>query len=228
MGSPIAPPPSPRFDIATLVPSQRDFLQAVRTGREGLALVPCLSADNAGREALRMVESGASALAMSEPSPAMAEASLATRVPVMLLRLVTSRDEGLAARAFGADAVIVDPKAPDPERRAIAESARSVHMAALVLTTTREEVERHARLGARALVVKGPSVAAIQEQIAGSPRLLAIAWLTPEDGAPATSSLGGSPEDDVRALRGLVDAAIVGVDVYGATGFERLVSELSP
>ncbi len=215
------------FDIATLVPSQRDFLQAVRTGREGLALVPCLASNDAGREALRMAEEGVSAIAMSEPSPAMTEASLAMRVPVLSLRLVTSRDGALLARASGADAIIVDPKVDDVERREIASSARSVHMAALFLTTTREEAEQEARAGARALIVKGPSVASIREQIAGAPRVLAIAWLTPEGGGLATSR-GATPEEDLRALRGLADAAIVGVDVYGVTGFERLVSELNP
>jgi hypothetical protein len=50
-----------------------------------------------------------------------------------------------------------------------------------------------------------------------------------EEGSSRESSpLERSPEDDLRALRGLVDAVIVGVEVYGVTGFERLVSELNP
>jgi indole-3-glycerol phosphate synthase len=228
MGPPIVPSPS-AFDIAALVPSQRDFLQAVRTGREGLALVPCISADNAGREALRMAESGVSALAMSEPSVAMADASRATRLPVLSLRFLTSPDDGLAARAFGADAVIVDPTAPAPLRQKIADSARSVRMVVLSLTKTHEEIQGEARLEGRAFLVQGPDVASIQKQIAGLARVILIAWLTPEEGGSVASSpLERSPEDELRALRGLVDAAIVGVDVYGATGFERLVSELNP
>jgi hypothetical protein len=228
MDSPVAPHPSSVFDIATLVPSQRDFLQAVRTRRDGLALIPCISADNAGREALRMAESGVSALAMTDPAPAMAEAARATRLPMLSLRLLTSRDDALAARAFGADAVIVDPRAPDPERQKIAESARSVHMVVLS-TTTREGIQREARLGGRAVLVQGPDVASIQTQIADLPRVILIAWLTPEEGSSRESSpLERSPEDDLRALRGLVDAVIVGVEVYGVTGFERLVSELNP
>jgi hypothetical protein len=209
MGSPVAPHPSSAFDIATLVPSQRDFLQAVRTGRDRLALVPCISGDNAGREALRMAESGVSALAMTDPSPEMTEASRATRLPMLSLRLLTSRDDALAARAFGADAVIVDPRAADPERQKIADTARSVRMVVL-----------DAQRGGKAVLVQGPDVASIKTQIAGLPRVILIAWLTP--------ALERSPEDDLRALRGLVDAAIVGVDVYGVTGFERLVSELNP
>jgi hypothetical protein len=230
MGPPVAPPPSPHVvDVSTLVPSQRDLLQAVRTARDGLALIPCISVDDAGREARRMADSGVNALAMSEPSPAMAEASLATRLPMVSLRLLTSRDEALAARAFGADAVIVDPGAPDPERQRIADTARSVHMVVLSLTTTREEIQREARKGARAVIVKGPNAASIKEQVEGAPRVLVIAWLTPEESAPAASSpLDANREDELRALRGLVDAAIVGVDVYGVTGFERLVFELNP
>ena len=47
-------------------------------------------------------------------------------------------------------------------------------------------------------------------------RLLVIAWPT------------GALADDLQTLRGVVDAVIVDVDVYGATGFERLVSEVNP
>jgi indole-3-glycerol phosphate synthase len=229
MGPPVAHPPSAVYDIAALVPSQRDFLQAARTGREGLALVPCLSAVDAGREALRLAEAGVNALAMSEASLSMAEASRATRLPMLSLRLLRSRDEALAARAFGADAVIVDPTTAEDERKRIADSARSVRMMVLSLTTTREEVAREVQKGARAVVAKGPSVASIKEQLAGSPRLLVVAWLSSEEAGPAeSSSLGRNPEDDLRALNGHVDAAIVGVELYGATGFERLVSELYP
>jgi len=176
-----------------------------------------------------MADSGVNALAMSEPSPAMAEASLATRLPVISLRLLASRDDALKARAFGADAVMVDPAIPDLERQGIADTARSAHMVVLSLATTREEIQREARKGARAVIVKGPSSTSIKEQIDGAPRILVIAWLTPEEAAPAASArLGADREDDLRALRGLVDAAIVGVDVYGVTGFERLVFELNP
>jgi hypothetical protein len=38
----------------------------------------------------------------------------------------------------------------------------------------------------------------------------------------------GPLADELQTLRGAVDAVVVDVDVWGATGFERLVSEVNP
>jgi hypothetical protein len=208
--------PEPPFDVASLVPSGRDFLQAVRTARKGLALVPCLGTENAAREALRMAESDVTALAMSEVGPAMAEAAGATRLPMLSLRLVSSREGALAARAFGADAVMIDPEASEADREAATQSVRSTRMVALPVARTRLEVEREAARGAKVVVVEASDLKALGELAKAAGRLLVIAW----PNRPL--------EDDVRLLRGQVDAVLVGVEVYGETGFERLVSELNP
>jgi hypothetical protein len=208
-------PPGP-LDVATLVPSSRDFLQAVRTGRKGLALVPCLAAEEAGREALRMAEAGITALAMREASPAMADAARAVRIPVLSLQPVSTRDDALAARAFGADGVIVDPGLDDAAREATASHARSTRMVALPLARTRAEAERAVARGNKAVVVQAPDAVALAALASAAGRLLVIAWPT----APLA--------DELPKLRGAVDAVVVDVDVYGETGFERLVSELQP
>jgi hypothetical protein len=208
--------PTQPFDVATLVPSSRDFLQAVRTGRKGLALIPCIAAEEAAREALRMAESGVTALAMREASPAMAEAAKATRLPILSLQLVTTREDALAARAFGADAVLLDPAPSDADRDATASHARSTRMVALPLARTRTEVEHAASQGSKALVVQAADAKGLVELASFAGRLLVIAWPT------------GAFADDLQTLRGVVDAVIVEVDVYGATGFERLVSEVNP
>lgn len=206
---------SPRpFDVASLVPSSRDFLQAVRTGQKGLALVPWLDPENAAREALRMAEFDVAALALSEPAQAMAEAAGAMRLPILSLELVASREGALAARAFGADAVLIDPEGDAPAREAAAASARSTRMVAIPMARTREQVEREVVRGAKALLIEAEDARAVAALATAAARLLVIGW-------PSRPL-----EEDVRYLRGRVDAAIVGIEVYGATGFERLVSEL--
>jgi len=208
-------PPSP-FDVATLVPSNRDLLQAVRTGRKGLALVPCIAAEEAAREALRMAESGVTAIAMREASPAMAVAAKATRLPILSLQLVATREDALAARAFGADAVILDPTRSDAERETTASDARSTRMVALHLARTRAEVEQAVSRGSKAIVVQAADAKGLVQLASAAGRLVVIAWPS------------GPLADELQTLRGAVDAVVVDVDVWGATGFERLVSEVNP
>lgn len=205
----------PPFE-ATLVPSNRDFFQAVRTGRKGLSLVPCLGPEHVAREALRLAESGVTALALREVGPAMTEAAKATRLPILSLSPVRTRADALAARAFGADAVLLDPQLDDAERDATASHTRSTHMVALPLARTRAEVERASASGAKALVVQADDAKGLVDLASAARRLLVIAWPT------------GPIGDELSALRGIVDAVIVDVDVYGTTGFERLVSEVNP
>jgi indole-3-glycerol phosphate synthase len=209
-------PKEPAFDVAGLVPSSRDFLQAVRTGRKGLALVPRLPKEDIAREALRMAEADVTALAMSDVGPAMTEAAGATRLPMLALSPIASADGALAARAHGADAVLLDPDASEADREAATNAARSTHMAALPVARTRSAVEKEVSRGSRAVVVEAPDLKGLSDLASVAGRLLVIAL--------SSERL----EDDVRLLRGKVDAVIVGVEVYGETGFERLVSELNP
>jgi len=209
-------PKEPAFDVAALVPSSRDFLLAVRTARKGLALVPCLPTEDVAREALRMAEADVTALAMSDVGPAMLEAASATRLPMLSLSPVSSSQGALAARAYGADAILIDPDAGDAEREAATNAARTTHMAPLPVARTRKEVEREVSGGGKAVVVEASDLKALEDLASAAGRLLVI----------ARSS--GHLEDDVRLLRGKVDAVVVGVEVYGETGFERLVSEVNP
>jgi hypothetical protein len=207
--------PLPPFNVGTIVPSMRDFLQAVRTRRKGLAVIPCLAPDEAAREALRNAEEGVAAIALVEPGPAMAAAAEATRVPVLCLRRITTKDEYLAARAYGADAVIIGADLAEGLRTDLAKGSRSTRMAALQLARTEAEAQRAVDEGARGVVLAGPDAAAVSALAKKvPPSITLIAW-------PARAA-----EGDVRSLSGGVDAVIVGVDVYGVTGFERFVSEL--
>ena len=211
------PAPLPPFDVGALIPSTRDLLQGIRTRRTGLALVPLLGPEEVAREALRDTESGVTALAMNEPGPPMLAAATATRVPILCLRLVANKEDYLGARAFGAAAVVLDPALGEAARQEMAKGARSTRMMALELARDAVAAKRAADAGARALVLQGPDVAAIRALASGlPPSITLLGW--PERAA----------EEDVRTLLGVVDAVIVGIDVYGVTGFERLVSELNP
>jgi indole-3-glycerol phosphate synthase len=206
----------PPVDVASLVPSSRDFLQAVRTARKGIALVPCLGVEDAGREALRMAEADVAALALPLAGSAMAEAAAATRLPVLLLAPIKTPEEALSARGFGADAVLIDPEADAAARERAAKSARSTRMVALPFCRTVEEVERETAAGAKAVLISTPDLSSIAQLSRAIPRSIVIGW----PNRPL--------DEDLRTLRGQIDALVVGVEVYGATGFERLVSELSP
>jgi hypothetical protein len=211
------PAPLPPFNVGTLVPSTRDLFQALRTRRRDLAFVAHLVEEDAPREALRMAEAGVAALALSEPGPAMAEAAAAVHLPVLCLRPVATKDDYLAARAFGADAVLIDPTLERAAQEDLAKGARSTRMVAIDVAHDATAVEHEVAAGAKALVLKGvdaPGVRALASS--AGPSLVLVAW-------PAAAG-----EDAVRALRGAVDAVIVGVEVYGVTGFERFVSEMSP
>jgi indole-3-glycerol phosphate synthase len=161
-----------------------------------------------------MAEFDVTALALAEPAPPMAEAARATRLPMLSLERVSTREGALAARAFGADAVLVDPDATEAEREATAASARSTRMVALQVARTREEVEGEVARGARAVLLEAEGVGDLVAMAEAAGRLIVVA-------------LPSRPqEDDVRRLLGRVDAVVVGIEVYGATGFERLVSEV--
>ena len=132
------------------------------------------------------------------------------------MQLVATREDALAARAFGADAVVLDPTRSEAERETTASDARSTRMVALHLARTRAEVEQAVARGAKAIVVQAADAKGIVQLATAAGRLLVIAWPS------------GPLADELQTLRGAVDAVVVDVDVWGATGFERLVSEVNP
>jgi indole-3-glycerol phosphate synthase len=163
-----------------------------------------------------MAEAGVAALAFAEPGAPMAAAAQATRLPVLCLRPVSAKDDYLAARAYGADAVLIDASLDARTRDDLAKGARSTRMLALGVARDPASLKRAVDEGARAVVLRADDAAAVRALASVAPaNVVSVGW-------PARAG-----EDDARGLRGVVDAAIVGVDVYGLTGFERFVSEMS-
>src|SRR4051812_11244220 len=93
-------------DVASLVPSTRDFLQAIATQKKRLVLIPLVE----GAEDARALDAaGVTAFAVASPGASMRAVSEAIgATPILSLASVGSGDEALAARAGGADAVVID------------------------------------------------------------------------------------------------------------------------
>jgi hypothetical protein len=202
------------IDIASIVPSVRDFLQAIATRRKRLALVPLVERAD---EARTLAEAGVSALAVLAPSEGMRAVSAAIgSVPLLSLAPVSTEMEALTARAAGADAVIV-PAGADPRGwDALAKQARGTRMAPLACVTDRASAELCAKTAAKGVYLPVDGVAEVSAlmPVLGSLRVVA--------------RVPSADETTLRALRGVVDAAIVESDLYLSTSFESLRDELDP
>ena len=202
------------IDLASIVPSVRDFLQAIDSRRKRLALVPLVERAD---EARALGETGLSAFAMLAPSDGMRAVSAAIgSTPLISLSPITTDMDALTARAAGADAVIVPTGADAPSWDAIAKNARTTRMAVLAAATDRASAELCAKTTAKGVYLPMSGVAEVTAvmRVLGSMRVLA--------------KLPSVDETALRALRGVVDAVIVESDLYLSTSFETLREELDP
>jgi hypothetical protein len=202
------------LDIASIVPSVRDFLQAIGTRKKRLALVPLVERVD---EAHMLGEAGVTAFAVMAPSEGMRAVSAAIgSTPLLSLAPITTEREGLAARAAGADAVII-PMATDAKSwDTMAQNARLTRMAALAGVTDVSTAEICAKTAAKGVYLELGSIAEVARamKLLGSQRVLV--------------KLPSVDEAALRALRGVVDAVIVESDLYLSTSFESLREELDP
>jgi hypothetical protein len=202
------------IDIASIVPSVRDFLQAIGTRRKRLGLVPLVERAD---EARALAEAGVSALAAIGPSDAMREVSHAAgSTPLVSLLPITSDIDALTARAAGADAVIVPLGSDAGGWNAVADHARTTRMAPLAGVKDRLSAELSIKTHAKGVYLEVSGMAEVTAvlPVLGSVRVLA--------------RLPSIDEATLRALRGLVDAVIVESDLYLSTSFESLREELDP
>jgi hypothetical protein len=201
-------------NVASLVPSTRDFLQALATQKKRLVLVPLV--DRAD-DAAALAEAGVTVFAVSSPGPSMREVSQAVGAsPILSLAAVASADDALAARASGADAVVIDRVADAARWNSIAKDAFSTRMAALARVIDDASAQFAATTTAKGAYVRAETAADVRPlvQKLRIPRVLV--------------HLPSPDETALRALRGLVDAAIVESDLYLSTSFATLREELDP
>lgn len=205
----VAPPPSPAVDVSSIVPSTRDFLQALATQRKRLALVALVETED---DARRLAEVGVSGLAVSAPGERTRAISAAGgSTPLVSLAKIDRDDDALLARSLGADAVIIDAARFD----ALSKNARSTRMAALASAT--DAASALLATSAKAIYLRVTAVelvAPIVDKLPKGIRVLAH--------VPAIDETG------LRALRGVVDGAIVEQDMHLSTSFDTLREELDP
>jgi hypothetical protein len=208
------------FDIRAIVPSSRDLLQVLSTRRRSLALVALLGPEGRGEEARRLYELNISAFAFLEPGDGMRVAAQATKtVPALCLAPAVEKDTFLAARFHGADGVCVPIEGGTPldEWDRLAKTARAMRMLPLALVTDAAAVEAAVKAGARALLLRGATVAEVLDLAGPAPRTMTLV------GYAIEGDMGA-----LRALAGKVDAAVVGPAVHRDPGFAAFVGDVDP
>ena len=207
-----------QVDAASIVPSVRDLLQVLSTRRRNLALVALIPAEKPAEEAARLAELNVSAFAAVEPGPSLAEAARATKtVPSLLLGAAGAKDALLLARHHGADGVCVDALLPVDAWDRLAQTARTMRMVPIAFAADGAGVEAAVKLGARAILIRASSAAAVVELASKAPRALTL-----------VAQVEGLDADGLRALQGKVDAAVVPPALHASPGFAALVAEVDP
>jgi hypothetical protein len=202
------------IDIASIVPSTRDFLQAIATRRKRLVLVPLV--DRAD-DAKALAEAGVTAFAVLAPGEGMRAVSVAVgSCPVLSLAPVTSADEALLARSGGADAAVLAAGSEISEWNSTAKNVFSTRMAALATVVDETSAAFALTTTARGAYLKLDEAAGVPATAKKITSLRIVAHLPSVD------------ETALRALRGVVDAVIVESDLYLSTSFATLREELDP
>ncbi|XXY14641.1 hypothetical protein WME88_41020 [Sorangium sp. So ce216] len=183
-----------------------------------MALVGLVGSEAPAEDAARLHELNISALAFAEAGLVMQGAARATKtVPSLCLSRVSDRDGVLAARYHGADGVCIDALLPLDEWDRLAKVARTMRMLPLALAESQEGAEAAAKVGARAVLVRGASAEAVIAGVASLPRTLTI-----------VAEVLSADADALRKLVGHVDAAIVPPAVHASAQFPALVAEVDP
>jgi len=218
----------PEVDVRQIVPSTRDLLQVLSTRRRNLALVGEIGVEGAATSAARLDEANVSAFAFAAAGEAMTDGARATKtVPSLCLAAVATREDCQRARFFGADGVCIDVALPPAEWDALAKVARGMRMLPLALVRSDADGELAMKAGARALVLRADTVAAVIALAQKAPRSVTLVAdvAREEEGARVASSVDAAA---LRALVGVVDSAVVPAAVHAAADFGDLVAELDP
>lgn len=196
------------FDVARIVPSIRDFAGAVRTQRDGLALVPLVPVRDPEGHVRRLTALAVRALAIESGGEACLLAARASEsTPLALLALAEDVEACQRARFYGADAVTLEPTSYDDLRK----TAQSMRMMPIAV------VSDEASLGAcaaRVLLLRGSLDRVLELAARVEKNVITVAEVADADGAALTR------------LSGHVDAAIVPLAVHESASFESLLDEL--
>src|SRR6266566_8751575 len=183
------------IDVASIAPSTRDFLQAIATQKKRLVLVPLVDRVD---DAVALAAAGVTAFAVASPGALMHGVSDAIgAAPILSLATITSSEDALLARASGADAVVVDRASEASSWNSLAKDAFSTRMAALALVVDGGSADFAVTTTARGAYLMTEVAANVPLLVRKLGSLRTVAHLPAAD------------ETALRALRGVVDAAIV-------------------
>jgi indole-3-glycerol phosphate synthase len=159
-------------EVKHIVPSLKDFAQAVSTRRKELSVVaelaratpeegPLAQVMDVGRWVQALDDASVAAVAIATDEVAcggslsdLADAARVTSTPVVARDLILSREQLHHLRLVGADAVLLTAAAgSEPVIRAMIDALRSMRMAAPLEVRSNEELALAAQLGARLLVI---------------------------------------------------------------------------
>lgn len=215
--------------VGDIVPSRRDFTQFVATQKQSIALVPRLARANPetggvwpGLDLLELARryDDADTAALAVRSAALhggaiadlAAAAAATTAPILRDDLCLDRRQLYQSRLHGADAVLLPAAHLDPAALVeLGAIAASMHMVAVIEVRSERELDA-------ALAVANACVGLVCPGGHGFADLARVGALAARVPARRTTLLLGEVAalDDLRALDGLIDAAVVGDALLGA------------
>jgi indole-3-glycerol phosphate synthase len=226
-------------DVRNLVPTVKDFSQAVRTRREELAVVAEIAraTPEDGRlaevldigEMVRRADSAsvaAVAIGTDETGFAatpsdLAMAARAASCPVVARDLILVREQLYHARLQGADAVLLMAAAIAPaELRSSIEVLASMHMAAPVEVASESEMSSSLACGARLLVIPAFDSRSLSLALADS-----LLPLIPRSTTVLVRGPFAKPED-FEALRGRADGIWIAGPLITAKDPEAFLATL--
>jgi indole-3-glycerol phosphate synthase len=225
--------------LSEVTPSIRDFAQYVTTHKQDLAVIAALKRTDprsghswAGRDLVTVArecddaEVGAVAV-YTEPSVFGASlndlkiVSAAVSAPVLCLDLILHTAQIHQARLHGADAVLLWAAAVDATTLAtLVAVASAVHVAPVVGVQTQAELEQALTAGAFLIGIASPSersdaahIAALAAQVPQRKTIIALDEI--------------SVLEEYNALRGIVDAVLVGNWLLDAADVSAALAELT-
>lgn len=204
------------FDVARIVPSVRDLPASLAMRRRALVLVPLLDEQDPASALvdLERLRDSVRAVAISTPSPASERLARASGdLPLLALAPCRAALDCQRARFHGADGVCLDAGADWPS---LALAARSMRMMPLVRAADAASPVVLAEQGAPAIVVAG-SLDAIATEVASIDRRVVLV---------ADVSDRAVGKEELRALLGVVDAAIVAPALHRLPAFLDWIEEL--
>ena len=203
------------FDVSQIVPSMRDLSNAIATRRMSLALVPLVNGDDVAHEVGRLDQLGVGAIAIAEVGEDLRTVARSTlETPTLSLSAATTPEDCQRARFYGADGVCIEA-GDDHAWTTLSQTVRSMRMMPLCIVRSADALSQAEAWGVRAVLIHTADAAAALKSAANASRTTVV-----------VVAIADASGNDLRALQGHVDAAVVPPSLHRAEGFASLLAEL--